>query len=210
MLFPTFAQHLIDSFIKTDVKSDTRTNVEFDWAKTGSPHDIGLLTLYGNTISETRQLRVQNPPKGKYGQLKSQMINGEEWAPFLFDENGNKKAEFSELEDPQGLTSSLASMPEDVRKLRKSKIFAFGGARVNLTPNISAWNVLLLREHNRIATEVEKSEPTWDDERVFQTSRNILLAIYLKLVVEEYINHITAYEIDFTVDPGKWMWNAPW
>mmetsp|Transcript_12119 Transcript_12119/g.18412 ORF Transcript_12119/g.18412 Transcript_12119/m.18412 type:complete len:606 (+) Transcript_12119:54-1871(+) len=210
MLFPTFAQHLIDSFIVTAVKSDGGSGTEFEWKKTDSPHDIGLLPLYGRTFDQTKQLRVQNPPRGKYGQLKSQIIHGEEYAPYLYDADGKVKKEFDLLETPQGLERSLSMLSPEDAKAKKSNIFAFGGARTNLVPNITAWNTLLLREHNRIAQTIEKEEPTWDDERVFQTARNVLLVIYLKLVVEEYINHITGYGIDFTVDPGKWMWNAPW
>ena len=211
MLFPTFAQHLIDSFIVTGIKSDSGDEgTKFNFRKTDSPHDISLLTVYGRTIEQTNQLRVQNPTKGQFGRLKTQMINGEEWAPYLFDEWGNVKEEFNKLDYPQGLNHVLGMLPPEIAEKKKSTIFAFGGSRTNLTPNISAWNVLLIREHNRIAGVMEKDEPTWDDERVFQTARNTLLAIYLKLVIEEYINHITKYEMNFTVRPGKWMWNAPW
>jgi prostaglandin-endoperoxide synthase 2 len=213
MLFPTFAQHLVDSFIVTNFKAQTKNSTaptEFNWRKTDTPHDIGLLTVYGLTIEETMQLRLQSTTKGKLGRMKTQSINGEDWGPFLFDSNGDKKKEFDAIPYPQGLDHILMyRKPEEIKEI-KSKIFAFGGARTNLTPNIVAWNTLLLREHNRIASEIEESEPTWDDERVFQTARNVLLAMYLKLVIEEYINHITKYEVDFVVSPGPWMWNAPW
>ena len=210
MLFPTFAQHLIDSFIKTETSRDDANGVEFLWDRTSSPHDIGLLPLYGNKIEQTNQLRLKSEVKGKKGLLKYQIINGEVWSPFLYDDELQKKKEFSTLDEPQGFLTATGMQTKEEQEKKKKHIFAFGGARANLIPNISAWNVLLLREHNRIAGEIEKSEPSWDDERVFQTARNTLLAMYLKLVVEEYINHITKYDVDFTVDPGPWMWNAPW
>jgi prostaglandin-endoperoxide synthase 2 len=60
--------------------------------------------------------------------------------------------------------------------------------------------VLFLREHNRIARALEK-EYGWDDERLFQTTRNILTVILIKIVVEEYINHISPYHLKLLADP---------
>jgi prostaglandin-endoperoxide synthase 2 len=205
LLFPTFAQHLIDSFIVTSYDP----KIGFDWRKTKSPHDICLLPLYGGTEEQTTQLRLGSNEVGQKGRMKSQILNGEEWPPFLYDSQGMRKEEFDKLPLPLFIDHTLNGLP-DVNE-RKSKIFAYGGARANITPNVSAWNALLLREHNRIAGEIEKSEPSWDDNRVFETARNVLLVIYLKLIVEEYIHHISKYGAGvFKVKPGKWMWNASW
>uniref|UniRef100_A0A7S3QAP2 Uncharacterized protein n=2 Tax=Chaetoceros debilis TaxID=122233 RepID=A0A7S3QAP2_9STRA len=65
MLFPTFAQHLIDSFIDTVYHYENDGNIVFDRKLTGTPHDIGLLTLYGKTIPETKQLRKQSDTSGE-------------------------------------------------------------------------------------------------------------------------------------------------
>jgi prostaglandin-endoperoxide synthase 2 len=75
--------------------------------------------------------------------------------------------------------------------------------------------VLMLREHNRIAGLLEheyRGDNGWDDERIFQTTRNIMIVIVLKIVVEEYINHITPYHFKLFLDPPalfrprKWKW----
>src|SRR5690606_8976783 len=72
--------------------------------------------------------------------------------------------------------------------------------------------VLFLREHNRVARLRAHRHPRWDDERLFQTTRNILIVLLIKLVVEEYINHITPYHFRFTLDPRllSLLAHAPW
>ena len=70
-------------------------------------------------------------------------------------------------------------------------------------------NTLFLREHNRLAEELEKEHPEWDDERVFQTARNAVIVLYIKIVVEEYINHISSARMNFIADPPV-AWRAKW
>ena len=78
----------------------------------------------------------------------------------------------------------------------------------NLQVGFVIMTVLFLREHNRIARTLEK-EYGWDDERLFQTTRNILTVILIKIVVEEYINHISPYHLKLLADP-TWFRNPRW
>lgn len=205
MLFPTFAQHLVDSFIVSKYVENSPTRA--DYCKTETTHELALQPLYGHTSKQTRALRLQSSVSGQKGRFKSQMINGEEYAPFLY-KNGEIDPQFADL-DPPALFSTIFSHLKNPEEIR-SKMFAFGGSRSNLNPQISAMNILFLREHNRIAGELEKRNPTWDDDRVFATAQNIVIVIYLKLVVEEYIVHISANGIQLRVEPSPAYWNAPW
>jgi prostaglandin-endoperoxide synthase 2 len=117
--------------------------------------------LYGDGVEQTNQLRENSETPGRRGRLKSQVLDGgEEWAPFLYTADGTKKSEFNLIPDPDGMRMTLDGLhgndPATKSSLQQS-IFAFGGRRANLNPNIVAWNVLLLREHNRLAGEIEKS-----------------------------------------------------
>ena len=165
-----------------------------------SNHDIDMCPLYGRTAEQTNALRRKSKIKGERGRLKSQWIKGEEYAPFLL-EDGIIKPEFEVLDHPLSLDSVIGTPKAEM-------IFAFGGDRTNAAPHVAMINTLFLREHNRLAGIVENDNPDWDDERIFQTARNALIVLFIKIVVEEYINHISP-SIRFHVDP-RIAWEADW
>lgn len=182
MLFPYWVQWFTDGFLRTDRANRLRNT---------SNHHIDLCTVYGLTSTQTHMLRTFGG-----GRLKSQQIGGEEYPPFYYarDRSGNVEPEFAGLYVP---LDDETHLPDEI----KATHFAMGVERANIQFGFVMFNTLCLREHNRLATLLAREYPTWDDERLFQTARNILIVVILKIVVEEYINHIAPYNFKFLCDP---------
>jgi hypothetical protein len=70
------------------------------------------------------------------------------------------------------------------------RIYALGHPRFNLHFGLCMITTFFLREHNLVAELLHKENPEWTDERIFQTTRIVLIAELSKMVVEDYINHI--------------------
>jgi prostaglandin-endoperoxide synthase 2 len=194
LVFPSFAQWFTDGFLMT---------ADGDRRRTSSNHQIDLSQVYGLTPDVTRALRLLSEKRGEKGRLKSVVADGEEWAPKLYDEAGSKRAEFGPVPRPE-------RMPDNLPAERKSAVFAFGGGRANATLFTAMVNTLFLREHNRLCGVLEAANPDWDDERVFETARNVNIVLLIKVVVEEYINHISPYWFRLLGDPRpcyKAAWN---
>jgi len=51
-----------------------------------------------------------------------------------------------------------------------------GDARINQNPTLSIVQILFIREHNRIASELQKLNPQWTDKILFQEARRINIA----------------------------------
>lgn len=201
LLFPAFAQYLTDGFIRTQLANDPPFgDGTEDRRRTTSNHEIDLSPLYGRTQAQTDCLRLRSGKAGEKGRLKSQRMPDGDFSPFLFEADGKTvKKEFAALDMPLGISRSTAP----------DTIFAAGGDRVNAAPQVAMINTLLLREHNRLAGILEQRHQDWDDERVFQTARNVLIVMFIKIVVEEYINHINTSVITFRADPTV-AWTAGW
>ena len=203
-LFPAFAQYLTDGFIRTMMFNQPPfgSGVE-DRARTTSNHEIDLSPLYGRNPDQTRALRERSELPGRKGRLKSQTVNGEEYSPYLYDPADptfeTVKTEFAVLDQPLGAKDSPA----------RQTLFAAGGDRVNAVPQVAMINTLLLREHNQVAAMLEADNPAWDDDAVFETARNILIVMFIKFVVEEYINHINTSKFRIMADPEV-AWEADW
>lgn len=187
LIFPYFVQWFTDSFLRSDRQNHVRNT---------SNHQIDLCNVYGLNPTITHMLRSHQG-----GKLKSQIINGEEYPPFFYDEEGKPKEEFKGM--PHVVTNEFVPKSYDFPIEKKRTLFAMGVEleRVNVQVGYVMLNVLCLREHNRLCDLLAKNYPTWDDERLFQTARNIVMAEFLKIVLEDYINHITPYHFQFFTDP---------
>ena len=185
LLFPYWVQWFTDGFLRVDRENRLKNT---------SNHEIDLSPVYGLKPETSNKLRSKQG-----GKLKSQTLNGEEYPLFLYEdpENNIFKEEFKDLYVP------LRRVREEVPAEKKAKFFAMGVERANVQIGYVMLNVLCLREHNRLCDLLAKNYPEWDDERLFQTARNILIVIILKIVVEEYVNHITPYHFNVIVDPSS-------
>jgi prostaglandin-endoperoxide synthase 2 len=189
LMFPIFAQWFVDGFLRTDPTNPLKNT---------STHDIDLSQLYGQVPEVTRILR-----SGRGGRLKSQFVEGEELPPFLLGPDGQVKPEFEQLPtimppDGDRKGKAIAEIPDE----RRRRLFALGVPRGNIHYGFTMMSTLFLREHNRLAGAIAEEHPDWDDDRLFETARNVLIVLLIKIVVEDYINHITPFLFKLYVDPG--------
>lgn len=173
VFFGLFAQWFTDSLLRIH-HSDKRKNT--------SNHEIDLCQIYGLNESTTTILR-----SNQLGKLHSRTVGDEEFLPLLYDAAGDPAPDFVKLPYLDLLEKVIWTR---FPKARKSHYYATGLERGNSTIGYTAISTLFLREHNRICDELHARYPAWNDERLFQTTRNIMIVLLLKLVVEEYINHI--------------------
>jgi prostaglandin-endoperoxide synthase 2 len=200
VLFTFFAQWFTDGILRTErsVRLDADNKpILRNTRKNESNHDIDLAQLYGLNSAATVQLR------GDDGLLKSQWINGEEYPPYYYVESPGGQLEPNGDFDKLPVPLSLKPPPPEQQKT----IFAMGTDTSNI--GFIAFNVLFLREHNRIARQLRDEHPSWDSDRAFETARNIVTVLLLKIVVEEYINHINPSYFKFRLLPGNFP-NEPW
>ncbi|WP_016953500.1 peroxidase family protein [Anabaena sp. PCC 7108] len=187
MLFPYWVQWFTDSFLRLD-----HTNK----LKNTSNHEIELSNVYGLTRKQTHLLRTFQGGKFKTQKLKRQDGVEEDYPLFYYadPEQGIVDPQFEGLYEP---INDEKRQPAD----KKQYMFAMGVERANVQIGYVMLNTMCIREHNRLCDVLASNYPDWDDERLFQTSRNILMAMILKIIMEEYINHITPYHFKLFADP---------
>jgi prostaglandin-endoperoxide synthase 2 len=187
MLFPYWVQWFTDSFLRID---------RYNKLKNTSNHQIDLCNVYGLTRKQTNLLRTFHQGKFKTQKIKRKDGVEEEYPLFYYvdPEQGIVDSQFAGLYEP---INDEKRLPAE----QKQYIFAMGVERANVQIGYVMLNTLCVREHNRICDVLAKNYPDWDDERLFQTARNILMVIILNIIMEEYIHHITPYHFTFFADP---------
>jgi len=138
-------------------------------------HDAS--NIYGSDLERANNLR----DLGNGGKLR---VSSTDLLPLNIPENNN----------PPGLEENANAGP-----IPAADLFLAGDVRANEQAALTALHTLFVREHNRLAVEIQSNNPGWSDERIYQEA---------KLLVEGELQWITFNEFlpillgpNFTPEP---------
>ncbi|XP_041826628.1 phosducin-like protein [Melanotaenia boesemani] len=145
-------------------------------------HGVDAGHIYGDDLQRQHTLRLF-----KDGKLKYQLIDGEMHLPSVADV-------------PVKMSYPPGVPVEDQ--------MAIGQEVFGLLPGLGLYATLWLREHNRVCDILKAEHPVWDDEQLFQTARLIIIGETIRIVIEEYVQHLSGYMLKLKFDPTL-LFNSP-
>ncbi|XP_044742236.1 peroxidase-like isoform X2 [Chrysoperla carnea] len=86
----------------------------------------------------------------------------------------------------------------DCQQSKNGICFTSGDSRVNYHPQLTIMYTIWTREHNRIAKELKRLNPTWNDEQLYQEARRIVIAEIQHITYNEWLPLLMGpnYEFD--------------
>src|SRR5262249_591488 len=82
---------------------------------------------------------------------------------------------------------AIIHMANDSGMVDTDKLFVAGDVRANENVELTALQTLFVRNHNLIATKLQKAHPTWTDEQLYQEARKMNIAEYQYITYTEYL-----------------------
>jgi peroxidase len=84
------------------------------------------------------------------------------------------------------INASVGGMADD-GSLPESQMFVTGDSRGNENVELTVLQTLFLDNHNRLAAELQKENPTWTDQQLFDEARKLNIAQYQSIIYNEWI-----------------------
>lgn len=122
------------------------------------------------------------------------IINDEEWPPLT-----------SEADVPM-------RYPKNIEKTNR---FALGHSFFGLLPGLFMYSTIWLREHNRVCDILKKEHPEWDDERLFQTAKLVIvgkksLLYYSASLWMSYLDNFISVLLIVAIFFMEFVWLTNW
>ena len=140
---------------------------------------IDASTVYGSTEERTKWLRTYYGGKLKVSEGNLMPYN-------------TISGEYDDAIDQQAPNMAHPITPPD------GKWFIAGEVRANENPLLIVIHTIWVREHNRICEILEKENPLWNDEVLFQEARRIVIAEIANITYNEWLPaigiHLPKYE----------------
>ncbi|XP_028142829.2 uncharacterized protein LOC114336668 [Diabrotica virgifera virgifera] len=78
-------------------------------------------------------------------------------------------------------------------KSRSGLCFIAGDPRASEQPALTALHTVFMREHNRISDFIRKINPHWDEEKIFENVRKIVIALFQQITYNEFLPRILGW-----------------
>lgn len=95
------------------------------------------------------------------------------------------------------------NLPFDTAQCRNRNdckaVFVAGDSRVNLFLGLTSFHLLLTKEHNRLASLLQRINPHWSGDRLFQEARKIVGAQVQAITYREYLPKVLGSAFASTV-----------
>ena len=82
---------------------------------------------------------------------------------------------------------AIINMANDSQMAPKHDLFVTGDARGNENTELTALQTLFVRNHNRLAAELQIAHPDWSDEQLYQEARKLNIAQYQAIIYNSYL-----------------------
>ncbi|XP_046649809.1 peroxidase-like [Daphnia pulicaria] len=153
------------SFTRSKVGLDSSCTFGIAEQLNTNSHYLDGSQIYGSDVTTSNDLR-----SGVGGLMKMSNVDGRELFP-------------------------IAPGCENQPNHELAVCFQAGDVRVEENPQLAAIQLIFLREHNRIAKELQGLNPQWDDETLFQEARRIVIAQLQHITYNEYLPSLLGSQV---------------
>lgn len=95
----------------------------------------------------------------------------------------------SRLEVPPYVRTGIPMTEQQFHSLfdTKNEFFKFGYTLANESPWSITISIIFMRLHNQLARKVQRSNPRFNDQQVFQKAKKLTTAVYQKIAIYEFL-----------------------